>query len=76
MNALLFLIPVALGLGFLGLVAFLWSLRSDQYEDVQGAAYRILTDDDLRPEEQAKINAKSDEGDKASGNEDVNSSDL
>lgn len=61
MNALLFLIPVALGLGFLGLVAFLWSLRSDQYEDVQGAAYRILTDDDLRPEEQAKINAKPDD---------------
>jgi len=68
MNALLFLIPVALGLGFLGLVAFLWSLRSDQYEDVQGAAYRILTDDDLKPEEQAKINAKSDEDDKAAAN--------
>lgn len=61
MNALLFLIPVALGLGFLGLVAFLWSLRSEQYEDVQGAAYRILTDDDLRPEEQARINAKPDD---------------
>lgn len=58
MNALLFLIPVALGLGLLGLIAFLWSLRADQYEDVKGAAYRILMDDDLSPEEQAKINAK------------------
>lgn len=60
MNALLFLIPVALLLGGLGLVGFLWSLKSNQYEDIQGAAYRILDDDDLSPEEQAKINAKSD----------------
>ncbi|WP_316859041.1 cbb3-type cytochrome oxidase assembly protein CcoS [uncultured Cohaesibacter sp.] len=57
MNALLFLIPVALLLGGLGLVAFLWSLKSNQYEDMQGAAYRILDDSDLDPEEQAKINA-------------------
>ena len=59
MNSLLFLIPVALILGGLGLVGFLWSLKSNQYEDIQGAAYRILDDDDLSPEEQAKINAKS-----------------
>ncbi|WP_096173497.1 cbb3-type cytochrome oxidase assembly protein CcoS [Cohaesibacter sp. ES.047] len=58
MSALLFLIPVALFLGGLGLVAFLWSLKTNQYEDIQGAAYRILDDDDLSPEEQAKINAK------------------
>ncbi len=57
MSSLLLLIPVALGLGLLGLVAFLWSLRDNQYEDVEGAAYRILLDDDLSPEEQAKINA-------------------
>lgn len=61
MSSLLLLIPVALGLGLLGLVAFLWSLRSEQYEDVEGAAYRILLDDDLSPQEQAKINAKSSE---------------
>lgn len=60
MNALLFLIPVALILGGLGLIGFLWSLKSNQYEDIQGAAYRILDDDDLSPEEQAKINAKPD----------------
>ena len=61
MNSLLFLIPVALILGGLGLVGFLWSLKSNQYEDIQGAAYRILDDDDLSPDEQAKINAKPDE---------------
>ncbi len=46
MDALLFLIPAALGLGLLGLVAFLWSLKSGQYEDLEGAAQRILFDDD------------------------------
>ena len=46
MNALLYLIPIALFLGLLGLAAFLWSLRSGQYEDLDGAAERILFDDD------------------------------
>ena len=46
MDALLFLIPAALGLGLLGLVAFLWSLKSGQYDDLEGAAQRILFDDD------------------------------
>ena len=46
MNALIWLIPVALGLGFLGLVGFLWSLKSGQFEDLDGAAERILIDDD------------------------------
>ena len=47
MNVLLYLVPMALALGFLGLAAFLWSLRSSQYEDLDGAALRILPDDDL-----------------------------
>ena len=64
MSSLLFLIPVALFLGALGLAGFLWSLKSNQYEDIQGAAYRILDDDDLSPQEQAKINAKPDSTDK------------
>lgn len=46
MSGLLILIPVALFLGALGLGAFLWSLRSGQFEDLDGAAHRILTDDD------------------------------
>lgn len=46
MDALIFLIPIALGLGLLGLGAFLWSLKSGQYDDMEGAAERILFDDD------------------------------
>jgi len=45
MSVLLFLIPVTLGLGLLGLACFLWSLKNKQYEDLQGAASRILFDD-------------------------------
>lgn len=47
MSGLLVLIPVAMFLGALGLIAFLWSLRAGQYEDLQGAAHRILEDDDM-----------------------------
>ena len=43
MEALAFLIPAALFLGLLGLAAFLWSLRAGQYDDLDGAAHRILT---------------------------------
>ena len=46
MNILLLLIPVALLLGFAGLAAFSWALRSGQFEDLDGAAVRILIDDD------------------------------
>ena len=46
MTILLYLIPAALALGALGLAAFLWSLRSGQFEDLDGAAHRILFDDD------------------------------
>jgi cbb3-type cytochrome oxidase maturation protein len=45
MTTLSLLIPVALGLGLLGLGAFLWSLSSGQYEDLEGAAERILLDE-------------------------------
>ena len=47
MNNLLFLIPVALTLGGVGLATFLWSLSNGQYEDLDGAAERILLDDDI-----------------------------
>jgi len=46
MNVLLILIPVSLILGGLGLAGFLWTIRSDQYDDSQGNAARILLDDD------------------------------
>jgi len=48
MNILVVLIPVSLVLGGLGLVGFIWTVRSNQYEDTEGAAARILMrDDDL-----------------------------
>ena len=47
MSVLVYLVPAALGLGLIGLVAFLWSLRSGQYQDMDGAALRILGDDDI-----------------------------
>ena len=47
MTILLFLVPIALMLGLAGLVAFVWSLRAGQYEDLDGAASRVLFDDDL-----------------------------
>lgn len=46
MDIIIYLIPIALGLGLLGLGAFLWSVNSGQYEDMDGAAVRILTDED------------------------------
>ena len=48
MNGLTILIPIALALGLLGLGAFLWALRSGQYDDLDGAAERILFDDEER----------------------------
>ena len=48
MTILLYLVPAALGLGLMALGAFMWSLKSGQYEDLDGAAHRILNDDDLK----------------------------
>ena len=48
MNVLVYLVPMALALGLIGLAAFLWSLKSGQYDDVEGAALRVLGDDDIK----------------------------
>lgn len=45
MTALIWLVPIALGLGGLGLSAFLWSLKSGQFEDLEGAGWRALEDE-------------------------------
>jgi cbb3-type cytochrome oxidase maturation protein len=47
MSGLLLLIPIAVCLGLLALAAFLWALRSGQYDDLEGAGQRILEDDPL-----------------------------
>ncbi len=46
MTVLIYLIPIALLLGAVGLIAFLWSLKNKQFEDLEGAANRILFDDE------------------------------
>jgi cbb3-type cytochrome oxidase maturation protein len=47
MDGMIFLIPIALLMGFIGLLAFLWNLKNRQYDDPKGAAMRILNDDDF-----------------------------
>jgi len=47
MNVLVYLVPMALGLGLAALLGFLWSVRNQQYDDLEGAALRILSDDDV-----------------------------
>lgn len=46
MNVLAILIPCSLALGGLALLAFIWTIRSNQFDDPEGAAWRILSDDD------------------------------
>jgi cbb3-type cytochrome oxidase maturation protein len=46
MNVLVILVPVSLILGALGLIAFLWTIRARQYDDLEGNAWRILAEDD------------------------------
>lgn len=53
MTVLVYLIPIALLLGLGALFAFLWALKSGQYEDLDGAASRILFDDDDAPKKPA-----------------------
>lgn len=55
MDALILLVPLALLMGLLGLLFFLWTLRARQYDDLDGAASRILFDDDApRPEPRSR----------------------
>jgi cbb3-type cytochrome oxidase maturation protein len=46
-NVLIYLVPMALLLGLIGLIGFMWTLGSGQYDDLDGAAVRILPDDDI-----------------------------
>ena len=48
MDVIAYLIPIAIFLGAIGLAAFFWSLKNGQYDDLDGAAERILFDDDDR----------------------------
>jgi len=48
-NVLIYLVPLALLLGFTGLAGFMWTLKHGQYDDPDGDAIRILRDDDIEP---------------------------
>ena len=50
MNVLVYLVPMALLLGLTGLLGFMWTLKTNQYDDLEGAALRILPDDDIDEE--------------------------
>ena len=54
MDGLIYLIPAALFLGLLGLGAFIWCIRGDQYDDLDGATYRALFEEDDMEEENKK----------------------
>lgn len=62
MDELLYLIAIALSLGGLGLAAFLWALKSGQFDDLDGAAHRVLFDDDLPPSAHASARASAHAG--------------
>jgi len=53
MNVLVYLVPIAIGLGLIGLFAFLWAMKTGQFDDLEGAAWRAISDDDL-PEDEDK----------------------
>lgn len=50
LKIIIYLIPISIFLGAIGLAAFLWSFRSGQYQDMDGAAERVLLDEDDRPD--------------------------
>lgn len=62
MSALVYLIPISILLGTVALIAFLWSLKHGQYEDLEGAALRILTDQDTPLPPVNEQGARSSEG--------------
>ncbi len=61
MTVLVYLLPAALFLGLLGLGAFVWSLRSGQFDDLDGAAQRILIDDETPSDRSARLSIAPDQ---------------
>ena len=55
MNILVVLIPMALAMGALGLGAFLWSMKTRQFEDIEGASWRVILDDDDLAQPSSKL---------------------
>lgn len=61
MTALVYLVPIALFLGGLGLVGFLWSLKSGQFEDLEGAGWRALDDTAAPGDKRGPVRAPADQ---------------
>jgi cbb3-type cytochrome oxidase maturation protein len=55
MEVLIYLVPLALILGGIGLCAFLWSLSNGQYDDLDGAAWRAISDEDVPGDGSAEL---------------------
>lgn len=49
MNGIAFMLPIALGMGLLGLAGFFWALKRGQFSDLDGAAARILIEEEDQP---------------------------
>jgi len=65
MEVLVFLVPMALALGLLGLFAFLWSLKAGQYDDLEGAGWRAIMDEDNEQGARATILTSEGPGNRA-----------
>jgi cbb3-type cytochrome oxidase maturation protein len=55
MEVLVYLVPLAIALGALGLAAFLWSLKNGQYDDLDGAAWRAIADEEEPTEKSSAV---------------------
>lgn len=55
MEVLVFLVPLALTLGAIGLMGFLWSLKNGQYDDLEGAGWRAIADDEPPASEEPAV---------------------
>ena len=60
MEVLIYLVPLALILGLLGLAAFLWTLNSNQYDDLEGAAWRAILDEEQEPQSTGQTAGEAD----------------
>lgn len=59
MEVLVFLVPLALTLGALGLMGFLWSLKNGQYDDLEGAGWRAIADDEPAVAEEGRMERRT-----------------
>lgn len=59
MDILIFLIPITFCLAIAGLIAFMWNIKNKQYDDLEGAANRILFDENFTENKEEKNDKKN-----------------